>query len=203
MQPHSGPVATPATKHPHGDTATPRNPNIAPPPTRGLAINHRHPNPLRPNHKTGLTRHRRAPTIPAPPTTPTGATMPKARPLTAYPISRYWAVFSRGARAPLAIPLTGKEAATLRADLYAFRRAAEAAPDLAAQYGVDVSVLRQVTLTISSEGLVAHPLVESPIIRKLDEVLGNLPETTSPAKEAEAALQRLMNTLKPSPDAGD
>lgn len=84
--------------------------------------------------------------------------MPRARPLETYPLRQFVALYTKVAetRERVLIPCTVTQAASLRGDLYAFRRAAEKDRSKADELGVDVNLLRDVAFRIvQGQGLEA------------------------------------------------
>lgn len=121
--------------------------------------------------------------------------MPRARSLETYPIAHYLGVFRRvveGGGAFL-IPCTRAQAAALRGEIYAFRRAAETNPQAAALAGVDLGLLRAVAFRIADTGLEAIPVAELWGPKLIEQALGQAP----PAMEdpAKAALERLKGMM--------
>jgi hypothetical protein len=87
------------------------------------------------------------------------------------------------------------KAATLRGEIYAWRRAAEKAPLAAGQLGIDLNEIRRVAFRITDEGLEAIPetLLAGPAA--IEAALGPVPPLTTAASPAEVALQRLRQAL--------
>lgn len=83
--------------------------------------------------------------------------MPRVRPLETYPYRQYMAVFTKVAasRQAFVIPCTRPQAASLRGDLYAFRRACETQAGQAQAMGIEVDTLRDVAFRIVPDGLEA------------------------------------------------
>jgi hypothetical protein len=83
--------------------------------------------------------------------------MPRVRPLETYPYRQFMAVFTKVAasREPFLIPCTRPQAASLRGELYAFRRACEGQPGAAQAMGIELDTLRDVAFRIVADGLEA------------------------------------------------
>lgn len=81
--------------------------------------------------------------------------MPRTRSLETYPNREFWALVQRilSQPDPFIVPCTRPQAASVRGELYAWRRACEAAPLQAAQYGIDSQQLREVAFRVKDEGL--------------------------------------------------
>jgi hypothetical protein len=120
--------------------------------------------------------------------------MPKARPLTGYPVEAFKALFTRARSEPVLVPLTKPQALTLRGELYAFRRAARADQGEAARWGVDLDGMEQVAFRVVEEGLQAYPMEQSAAALAIVQALGQPLPTAQPRPaedEAAASLARL------------
>ena len=127
--------------------------------------------------------------------------MSRTRPLASYPSAHYLALFQR---APITVPATKTQAASLRGEIYAWRRACEREPGEAALLGVDVNALRDITLRIGETGLEVLPLSALPSIGLIEAALGVKPTRTDPAVEALARMQAALRTEPTiTPEGGD
>lgn len=127
--------------------------------------------------------------------------MPRAKTLNAYPTAHYMALIRRAhtTNQAIVVPLTRPQAATLRGELYAWRRAAEANPIQAQQMGIDLTMVRRVAFRIGDEGLSALPesLLAGPAA--IEKVLGAIESIVAvppPATPESEALQRLVGKLQ-------
>jgi hypothetical protein len=112
--------------------------------------------------------------------------MPRSRPLTGYPLAAFRALFTQARRAPVTIPLERVKALTLRGELYAFRRAAQADPHEAARWGLVVDDMLQVALRVVPDGLEVYPLETSNAAIAIMAALGAGPLPKAEPKPSEA-----------------
>lgn len=81
--------------------------------------------------------------------------MPRTRSLETYPNQSFWALVQRIlAEETFTVPCTQPQAASMRGEIYAWRRACEGLPGRASQMGIDVAQLREVAFRIGPKGLV-------------------------------------------------
>lgn len=120
--------------------------------------------------------------------------MPKTRLITDYPYETYGRLLMTIARTKEAqtIPAaTGALAASLRGDLYAFRRAVEGNRTRALSLGIDPELLARVKIKIVQEGVRIHHVEDQPGVRAIEALLGQmgatepLAPTGSPGAQAE------------------
>lgn len=126
--------------------------------------------------------------------------MPRTRQLETYPNPAFWALFDRvlSTQLPVTVPCTRTQALSMRGEIYAWRRAAEAAPEQAAQLGITASRLREVALQISHEGLVAVLSSSLATASLISDALGGVPKMTNASTQA---LERLK-ALGLAPEGG-
>lgn len=120
--------------------------------------------------------------------------MPRAKPIEAYPLPSFMGLYTRIAttRESLIIPCTPPQAASMRGELYAFRRACEMSPAAAQSLGVDVAILREVSFRVKPEGLEAchQSTLTTPSL--INAALGGaVAPIKTPAQKALEALQAL------------
>ena len=121
--------------------------------------------------------------------------MPRTRSLETYPNREFWALCQRILEAPVPfqVPCTRPQAASMRGELYAWRRAAEAQPTQAAGYGIDVFKLRNVAFRVNDRGLegISASLLQTPSL--ILSALGMSPTqaSLSPSEQALANLRKL------------
>lgn len=129
--------------------------------------------------------------------------MARLRPLDSYPNAQFAALVKRvlETQAPVLIPASPAQAASLRGEIYAWRRAIEREPQAAFALGLPtVAEGREVAYRITKEGMevvLASTLVNPQLI---EAVLG--PVTPGPTP-AELALARLRAGLVADPGASD
>lgn len=125
--------------------------------------------------------------------------MTKARPLSTYPNAHYLALIARvrESGAPFLVPCTPPQAASLRGELYAWRRACLARPDEAQAEGIDPDILATITWRIRPDGLETTPVAALPGPALIEQALGHPPETAE-AKAAEALARLRANLGEPN-----
>lgn len=122
--------------------------------------------------------------------------MTRARPILSYHHQQYMALVSKvlSERKPFIAPCTATQAASLRGELYAWRRACEQSPDEARALGVDPDKLREVGWRIRPTGLETCLSSDFEGPRIIEQALGGtLPPMQSPAAEALKALQEKLS----------
>lgn len=118
--------------------------------------------------------------------------MTRARPLLTYHHQQYMALVNKVLNENTAFlaPCTATQAASLRGELYAWRRACELAPSEARALGVEPEKLRLIGWRIKPGGLETCLAADFDGPRIIEQALGgNLPDLASPAAQALAALQ--------------
>lgn len=121
--------------------------------------------------------------------------MPRTKPLDAYPNAHYSALIAKVADGGLfTVPCTRPQAASLRGELYAWRRACQAAPDEAADLGVNVALLAAIGWRITDAGLETYHVAELQSAKLITAALGG--EPLAQPTGAAAALQGLMKRLE-------
>jgi len=123
----------------------------------------------------------------------------RTRPLATYPSAHFLALIER---APITVPATKTQAASLRGEIYAWRRACEQSPGEASLLGVNPAVLRDIILRIGEHGLEVLPMNELPSIKLIESALGTAPARVDPAAEALARMQSALRT-EPTPTEGE
>ena len=127
--------------------------------------------------------------------------MPRTRSLETYANRQFLALVKRtiALNAPVLIPCTRPQAASMRGEMHAWRRAAEGNPDSARHYGIDLDMLRQVALRITAEGMECIPqsLLVTPSL--IENALGPMPGLIS---QATSALDRLRNLVSEDATSG-
>lgn len=121
--------------------------------------------------------------------------MPRAKQLETYPNNAFWAVVSRvlGTGKEFLIPCTKAQAASMRGELYAWRRACESAPEKAEQLGITPSQLRNVAYRISDTGMTALPAEQLQTAGLIAQALGGtVPQPTSAASAALENFRKIM-----------
>lgn len=130
--------------------------------------------------------------------------MARARPLDTYPLPQFVALYLRVAtnREVITIPCTPTQAATMRGELYAFRRAAESNPQAARDLGIPLEYLRDVAFRIKPEGLEALHQSQMQTPRLIEMALGLEGGAVKVKTGAELALERLKSLgFTPQPAA--
>lgn len=124
--------------------------------------------------------------------------MPRNRDLLNYPNQQFIALVQRvlATSAPFTVPCTRTQAATMRGELFAWRRCCEADPVRALDIGCPVGDLRQVTFGISDTGLIAQLATSRPTPALIEAALGGTPPLRDEAKEA---LERLRGIVGNGP----
>lgn len=127
--------------------------------------------------------------------------MPRTRPLETYPNREYWALCNRVLTdtRPFTVPCTRTQAASLRGELYAWRRACEGDPVGATLYQIDPGRLRELAWRITEAGLETVLSSTLPGPSLIRAALGELPPGVSPAS---VALANLL-ALGVDPERGD
>lgn len=134
--------------------------------------------------------------------------MPKTRSLIDYPTDDYGPAFMvvANTKVALAIPCPdGKQAASLRGDLYAFKRACGANIVKARLLGIDADAIQKVKIRINTEGLELYHVEDAPGVASIREALArlgvpvlpvaspvNLGEAQARAMDVEASIARLL-----------
>lgn len=120
--------------------------------------------------------------------------MPRIRTIVAYPLQQFIALYQRviDTQQPFVVPCTRPQAASMRGELYAFRRACEGSPGEAEGLGVKVTNLRLVSFRITDAGLecLLGSSLASPSL--IEAALGGTTPITTPAQ---AALNRLRGLV--------
>jgi hypothetical protein len=122
--------------------------------------------------------------------------MPRERTLVAYHNAHYMALVRQtlARRQPILVKLPNQAAAaTMRGELYAWRRVAEKNPVAAEKLGVDLELLRQVAFRIKPEGLECLPTSFLPGPGAIEAALGQAVEAAL-APEGQA-LEELKKKL--------
>lgn len=120
--------------------------------------------------------------------------MPRTKPLDAYPNTHYLALVAKVADGgTFVVGCTRPQAASLRGELYAWRRACQADPAAAAQLGINVALLDAIGWRIKDEGLETYHVATLQSAKLIERALGGLPdpEVSSPAKALAGVLARL------------
>lgn len=119
--------------------------------------------------------------------------MPRTRSIETYPNREFWALCLRILESdePFNVPCTRPQAASMRGELYAWRRACEASPQAAASLGIDTFRLRDVAFRVKDEGLegISASLLQTPSL--ILAALGGLPKVESPSEKALANLRAM------------
>lgn len=119
--------------------------------------------------------------------------MARNRPFDTYPNEVYWALVQRVLETgePFTVPCSRTQAASMRGELYAWRRACETDIGLATQYGVNVDKLRTVTWRIVEGGLQCCLTSSLPGPSLIAQALGAAAptDTRTPAQRALDALR--------------
>lgn len=112
--------------------------------------------------------------------------MPRTRSLETYPNQAFWALIQRIiAEGGFTVPCSRSQAASMRGEIYAWRRACEGGQERATQFGINVGKLREVAFRIDDTGLVgvlASELMTPSLIT--NALGGNLPALKSAAQQA-------------------
>lgn len=121
--------------------------------------------------------------------------MPRARPLDSYPSKYYIALFRKVIEEdkPFKVPCSRTQAASLRGELYSWRNAAESSRDEATSTGIDLTILRKVSMKIEDDGLVVLPTSHLMGPSLIIAALGGEPSDLE--TEAQAALKRLQSMV--------
>ena len=115
--------------------------------------------------------------------------MPRTRSIETYPNQAFWALVQRIiAERTFLVPCTQPQAASMRGEIYAWRRACEATPEAAAYLGIDVAKLRLTAFRISAEGMLGMLSADLQTPSLIAGALGGLPEQRT---AAQSALDRL------------
>ena len=123
--------------------------------------------------------------------------MPRSRSLSAYPLPTLVALIDKARVEAVVVPTAdAKASASLRHNLYAFRRAAEADPQGATAAGVDLETLRDIYIQIVPEGLRVARMDEHPMAKALASVVGPVARPRTVADEASESLARLMAKIE-------
>ena len=124
--------------------------------------------------------------------------MARSRPLESYPLRQFVALFTRVAtqREILLVPCSPAQAATMRGELYAFRRQCEKNVAEATDLGIPVELLRDVSFRIQPAGLEALHQSQMQTPALIEAALGASPNVKT---GAELALERLR-ALGVTPD---
>jgi hypothetical protein len=120
--------------------------------------------------------------------------MPRRRVLEAYPNRQFLALVThvRATGQPFLVPCTPSQAAGMRGELYAWRRACEDNPTGASVIGVDVSLLRDVAWKVDPAGLLTIPEAKRAVPALIEAALGApAPALPSAQAAASASLERL------------
>lgn len=121
--------------------------------------------------------------------------MPRTKPLDAYPNAHYSALVARvSGGGTFTVPCTRPQAASLRGELYAWRRAAQAEPTEAAQLGINVQLLAAIGWRITDAGLETYHVAELQSAKLIEAALGQAPQQQE--SDAAKALAGLMSRLE-------
>ena len=119
--------------------------------------------------------------------------MPAPRRLSSYPVAGLWALFRKAYddKKTVHIPMTVKEALSMRQRIYAFRRLVLDNPAEALTHGIDdPHKAYGVTIRATEAGLELIPEADNPMVKMLRQALGEeAPKTLE--EEAAASLERL------------
>jgi len=111
--------------------------------------------------------------------------MPRTRSLETYPNQAFWALVQRiVAERTFLIPCTQAQAASMRGEIYAWRRACEAAPEAAARLGIDTGQLRLTAFRIGAEGMTGMLAADLQTPSLIASALGGLPQQRTAAQQA-------------------
>ena len=117
--------------------------------------------------------------------------MARQKPIEAYPLAQFILLYRRASdsgQEDIVIPCTTTQAASMRGELYAFRKACREGREEAERLGVPVELLEQVTFRIGAKGLIATRSENMQTARLIQEALGEAPAVQG---QAAAALDRL------------
>ena len=115
--------------------------------------------------------------------------MPRTRSLETYPNQAFYALVLRIlAERTFRVPCTKPQAASMRGEIYAWRRACAASPGAASLLGIDPAKLREVAFRIDDEGLLGILAADLQTPSLIASALGGVPHVPS---AAQAALERL------------
>lgn len=128
--------------------------------------------------------------------------MPRTRPLDSYPNAEFSALIREVLRtgAPVQVPCTRLQAASLRGEMYAWRRAVDREPIAAELIGCPtVAEARSIAFRINDFGMEAIPAstLQNPSL--IIQALGTIPPLISPVQ---AALERLRGLTSPEQGYG-
>ena len=116
--------------------------------------------------------------------------MARTKSIATYPNAAFYALVQRVLNdRTFLVPCNASQAASMRGELYAWRRSCELAPDEARRIGVDPDKLRQVAFRISDAGMtgvLAEDLVTPKLIAG---ALGTIPPLPTAASQALARLR--------------
>lgn len=126
---------------------------------------------------------------------PIGVQMPRERQLASYANDHYMQLIRAVVRdgQSVLVKLTQGQAATLRGEIYAWRRVAEKSPIDAVQRGIDIDMIRRVAFRIGPDGLRAIPQSELTGPSAIEAAIGEIEQTLTPANQA---LNRLKNLVQ-------
>lgn len=119
--------------------------------------------------------------------------MPRTRPFDSYPTRSYLALVRKVADSgqSFTVPCSRTQAASMRGELFAWRRACEAEQGLARAAGVDLAQLRTVTWRVTNQGLECLFTTSLPGPKLIEDALGLQPE-----QETRNAAQRALDSLR-------
>jgi hypothetical protein len=127
--------------------------------------------------------------------------MPRTKPIETYPCTHYSALVRRVADSdePFTVPCSRAQAASLRGEIHAWRRACEQDKDEARSLGVPVDSLRKVAFRIVGAGLEVIPerMLVGPGLIEAALGMKPLPAAEDPADAAQASLARLLQMGTP------
>ena len=130
--------------------------------------------------------------------------MARTRPLETYPTRFLLAAIRKAASKPFHIPCTQTEAASLRGEFNAWRRAVEAEPEQARDLGIsaeEARSFRDLTFRVKPTGLEICPINELPSVRLIEAALGGeVPPIVEAPNPAAEALRRLQAGLAQPPE---
>lgn len=126
--------------------------------------------------------------------------MPRERQFDTYPHGHYLALITAALEQPggVMVPCSQREAMSLRGEVYAWRRVCEKHPEEAAAYGIQVPVIREVSLQVKPEGLLAMRMTDLRGPKLIEAALGRpIGMPTSAAQQmADTAAQSLASLME-------
>lgn len=127
--------------------------------------------------------------------------MPRTRDLMTYPNRQFIALVKRVLESgPLTVPCTRAEAASMRGEIYAWRRACEENRIEAMALGVPVDSLRELAFRINASGLEAILAADLRTPSLIEAALGGTPPIKT---EAQRSLERFLAETKGQKPEGE